>query len=151
MHFIIINGNDKIMFNNTFSMKLVPFLFVNLLTQKTVKPELLKEKYQNQTMFAVAGIGNPNRFFNQLRSLGLKNIITHVFPDHYSYKRNDFRYMNSIVLMTYKDAVKCQSFKKEEFWYLRVTPQIESSFFKKLSIKLSHIETKCSNSTNNSK
>lgn len=41
--------------------------------------------FKNQTIHAVAGIGNPERFFNFLRDQGLK-IIPHDFPDHHNFQ-----------------------------------------------------------------
>ncbi|MGI9311662.1 MAG: tetraacyldisaccharide 4'-kinase [bacterium] len=57
---------------------------------------------------AVAGVGNPGRFFRQLAAHGL-DVIAHEFPDHHAYAPADFDFADgdSTVLMTEKDAVKC--------------------------------------------
>ncbi|MBV8803330.1 MAG: tetraacyldisaccharide 4'-kinase [Gammaproteobacteria bacterium] len=74
----------------------------------------------SQTVHAVAGIGNPQRFFNFLRSQGLL-LIEHVFPDHYQYKKKDFHFSDDkLIIMTEKDAVKCQAFADERFLYMPV-------------------------------
>ena len=73
-------------------------------------------------LILVAGIGNPERFFtsvkDQLQRLSPLSVNPkfqmHAFPDHHSYVLDDFKVLNpaadSIVLMTEKDAVKCESF-----------------------------------------
>jgi tetraacyldisaccharide 4'-kinase len=69
---------------------------------------------------AVAGIGNPARFFAQLRRLGLQ-VIEHPFPDHHRYAARDIRFPDSLpVIMTQKDAVKCERFAGDHVWYLAV-------------------------------
>jgi tetraacyldisaccharide 4'-kinase len=70
---------------------------------------------------AVAGIGNPTRFFDLLRHARI-NVIEHAFPDHYSYSRVDFESMSPElpVLMTEKDAVKCRNLGLVNAWFLSV-------------------------------
>lgn len=70
---------------------------------------------------AVAGIGNPGRFFDLLRHARI-HVIEHVFPDHHLYRRSDFDGMSPDlpILMTEKDAVKCRKFELDNAWYLSV-------------------------------
>lgn len=76
--------------------------------------------FRGETVHAVAGIGHPARFFSALRELGLK-IIEHPFPDHYRYRPADLRFGdNQPVIMTQKDAVKCERFAGDNVWYLAV-------------------------------
>ena len=73
------------------------------------------------TVHAVAGIGNPNRFFNMLKGVGL-NIIEHRFPDHYIYKASDLEFNDDYpVIMTEKDAVKCRKYVANDIWYLPIS------------------------------
>jgi len=70
---------------------------------------------------AVAGIGNPERFFATLRELGLK-IIPHAFPDHHAFRPQDLEFGDAQpVIMTEKDAVKCEAFAKPHYWVLTVS------------------------------
>jgi len=63
--------------------------------------------FEGEVVHAVAGIGHPERFFDQLRSAGL-NVIAHGFPDHHRYSAGDVEFDDDApVLMTEKDAVKC--------------------------------------------
>jgi tetraacyldisaccharide 4'-kinase len=75
---------------------------------------------KGETVHAVAGIGNPARFFAQLRRLGLR-VIEHPFPDHHRYTARDIRFPDNLpVIMTQKDAVKCERFAGDQAWYLAV-------------------------------
>lgn len=87
---------------------------------------------KGQTVHAIAGIGNPQRFFDLLRQQGLK-VIEHSFPDHYYYYESDIVFDDEYpVLMTEKDAVKCSRFAKKNSWYLPVSVKIENDFDTKL-------------------
>lgn len=91
----------------------------------------LLKNFQRQKVHAIAGIGNPERFFNSLRKKGLE-IIPHIFPDHYQYQPLDIDFKDDLpVLMTEKDAVKCFGFAKENFWYVPVVVEIDPSFGEK--------------------
>lgn len=77
--------------------------------------------FAGQRVHALAGIGNPARFFNTLRA-GRLEPIEHPFPDHHRYVAEDLRFDDGLALiMTEKDAVKCQAFAPENCWYLPVT------------------------------
>ena len=69
---------------------------------------------------ALAGIGHPERFFALLRSAGLE-VIAHAFPDHHRYRAAELEFQDALpVLMTEKDAVKCQALGGPNHWYLPV-------------------------------
>ncbi len=81
--------------------------------------------FATQRVHAVAGIGNPGRFFNHLRDLGI-SFTSHPFPDHHAFKPADFAAADAAaVLMTEKDAVKCERFGSGKFWALRIDAQID--------------------------
>ena len=72
--------------------------------------------FRGGTVHAVAGIGYPARFFQQLRAAGVQ-LIEHPFPDHHIYVSNDLNFGdNRPVLMTEKDAVKCRTFAAAHCW-----------------------------------
>jgi len=97
---------------------------VNLITQES-KP---LADISDQMIKAVAGIGNPDRFFNFLRAQGLR-LDTNSFPDHYLYQEDSIQAdENMIVLMTEKDAVKCQRFAKPNWWYVPVNVELPKEF-----------------------
>ncbi|MFH6953688.1 tetraacyldisaccharide 4'-kinase [Pseudoalteromonas sp. XMcav1-K] len=69
----------------------------------------------------VSAIGNPSRFE---QSVNEQNILVHghtIFKDHHTYSESDFAALDGAILMTEKDAVKCQSFAKANWYYLKVT------------------------------
>jgi len=80
---------------------------------------------QGQKIHAVAGIGNPRRFFQQLHDLGLA-VETHAFADHHAFRAEDLAFADDApVLMTEKDAVKCAAFARPNWWYLPVDAEID--------------------------
>jgi tetraacyldisaccharide 4'-kinase len=78
---------------------------------------------------AVAGIGNPGRFFTLLRHARIK-VIEHVFPDHHVFSASDFVNMDASlpILMTEKDAVKCKSLGLKNAWFLSVDAVLPSEW-----------------------
>ncbi|WP_158657998.1 tetraacyldisaccharide 4'-kinase [Agarilytica rhodophyticola] len=59
-------------------------------------------------LVAFAGLGNPNKFFKTLDSLGFR-YHKKPFPDHHHYCAEDFSGLeNKTIIMTEKDAVKCR-------------------------------------------
>jgi tetraacyldisaccharide 4'-kinase len=70
---------------------------------------------------ALAGIGNPQRFFDLLTAQGL-TVLPHPLPDHAPLAAKDIRFDDAYpVLMTEKDAVKCSSFAGPAHWYVPVS------------------------------
>jgi len=76
-----------------------------------------------QEIHAVAGIGHPQRFFDQIAGLGI-SAQCHIFPDHHVYRAADLAYPGQI-LMTSKDAVKCSAFAHQNMWALPVQASIQ--------------------------
>lgn len=80
---------------------------------------------QQKPIHAIAGIGNPSRFFNQLTAMGF-TVLPHAFPDHYVYQYEDIRFEDNLtVIMTEKDAVKCELFADHRHWCLPVKAQYD--------------------------
>ncbi|PKO26087.1 MAG: tetraacyldisaccharide 4'-kinase [Betaproteobacteria bacterium HGW-Betaproteobacteria-8] len=105
-----------------FSMSLQGCMVRNLLEQgKTMQIADL----QGRAVHAIAGIGNPQRFFQQLRSMGL-SVEAHPFTDHHDFRPEDLAFAGeSMVLMTEKDAVKCAGFARPNWWYLPVDAEVD--------------------------
>ena len=73
-----------------------------------------------QALHAVAGIGNPQRFFNTLEGLHWRP-VTHAFSDHAVFSAQALTFTPALpVVMTEKDAVKCRAFAADDWWYLAV-------------------------------
>jgi len=94
----------------------------------------------SRNVHAVAGIGNPSKFYNTLTVLGL-NLVEHSFPDHYQFKEDDLNFEdNHPILMTEKDAVRCMDMKNKNLWYLSIEAEIKDDSFKtELLAKLKEI------------
>ncbi len=77
---------------------------------------------------AVAGIGDPNRFFLHLAALGLKP-LPHPFPDHHAFRAADLEFGDEApVLLTEKDAVKLRAVARPNWWVLPVTAKVDAAF-----------------------
>ena len=73
------------------------------------------------SVHAVAGIGNPERFFDMLRAYGIE-VLGHPLPDHAHLRPADIVFADGRpVLMTEKDAVKCARIAGPHHWYVPVT------------------------------
>ncbi|NEX21531.1 tetraacyldisaccharide 4'-kinase [Thiorhodococcus mannitoliphagus] len=121
------------------AMRLVPGALVNL-----VDPRCRRglEALRGSGVLAVAGIGDPERFFALLESHGL-SIERRPFPDHYSYTGSDVAsWGDRVVIMTEKDAVKCAAFAAPNHWYLPVQAQLDDAFDTQFLSKLIELREK---------
>lgn len=132
--FVVVNGTAK---KGEIDMQLLPHACVALLDGQTIR---YAEITKNNQLHAVAGIGNPDRFFELLRQKGLC-FISHAFPDHHRYCQADFAFLqpDERVVMTEKDAVKCQHFADSRFYYLPVSAILPTDFADKLYNRLKSI------------
>ena len=88
------------------------------------------------SVHAVAGIGNPRRFFAQLQGAGL-NVIEHPFSDHHPFTAGEIEFGDTHpVLMTEKDAVKCRSFARAGTWSVPVRAELPQSLFDAIEARL---------------
>jgi len=84
--------------------------------------------FAGQRVHAVAGIGDPNRFFLQLGKAGIK-VLPHPFPDHHPFSPQDLEFGDGLpVLLTEKDAVKLRSAAQPHWWVLPVSAQLDPAF-----------------------
>lgn len=92
--------------------------------------------FAGQKVHAVAGIGDPNRFFLHVAKLGVK-LAPHPFPDHHRFSPKDLEFGDDApVLMTEKDAVKLRRAAKPNWWVLPVTAELDPAFGEWLSKRL---------------
>ena len=129
--FVINNGGPTE--GNEILMTLSPAKFIHLNSGKEYSID--KWPMHNQ-VHAIAGVGNPNRFFDLLLRLGFE-FDKNPFPDHHKYHKKDLYYLDHLpILMTEKDAAKCKHFKNSKIWYLSIESEIESQFIDRLEEKL---------------
>ena len=114
--FIVYNGKTNHP-SDAFNMTLSTKLAVNL-SDNRISKELTE--FSGQDIHAVAGIGNPTRFFNQLTAFAI-NVIPHEFNDHHPFQKEDIHFNDTkTILMTEKDAVKCQHLASNNMWYVPI-------------------------------
>ena len=105
----------------SFAMRLQPGAFYRLddPQQRATAGEL-----QGRRLHALAGIGDPERFFRTLEDMGLA-FSRHPFPDHHAYSAEDLAFAgDDVLLMTEKDAVKCAGLTRGETWVLPVDAEL---------------------------
>ena len=119
-----------------FLMNVSPSEFVHLKSGKSYKVE---EWPMHNQVHAVAGLGNPGRFFDLLGKLGF-DIIRHPFPDHHNFVSSDIFYLDHLpIIMTEKDASKCKDFDNNKIWYLKIDADVNNKFIDQLQNKLEEI------------
>ena len=125
--FIVNNGGP--VHTGEHLMTLIPSDAKNLITGES-RP--LSEF--NHPVAALAGIGNPSRFFTLLKTNSVPLLEECAFPDHHEFSESDLP--KSTVLMTEKDAVKCQRFAHDDCWYIPVDASLPVSFVNQFAAKL---------------
>ncbi|NIF30386.1 tetraacyldisaccharide 4'-kinase [Pantoea sp. Tr-811] len=123
---------DAVLFNGAnadsaegFAFRLQPSVLVNL---RSGERRALDHFPAGQRLHAVAGIGNPQRFFNTLLGLNWQP-VPHPFADHAQFSAERLAFSPALPLvMTEKDAVKCRAFAADDWWYLAVEAQPTPAF-----------------------
>ncbi|MGH8558093.1 MAG: tetraacyldisaccharide 4'-kinase [Methylococcales bacterium] len=118
-----------------FAMKLVGDKAIN-----NCRPDLKVPlaEFASKPCHALAGIGNPKRFFDFLKARGL-TFDSRAFPDHHRFVAEDLCFEDdAAILMTEKDAVKCFRFSAPNHWYVPVQAQLEAKFETRLLQLLEH-------------
>ncbi len=117
---VVVNGGTPL--SGEYAMQLAGSRFYNLLDPTRT---ITTQELQGLRCHAVAGIGNPQRYFDTLHGLGL-DCVNHPYPDHHAYTAAELDYAAcEALLLTEKDAVKCATFADARYWVLRVDAQID--------------------------
>lgn len=124
---VVVNGDNAMLGAHT--MRLRGQVFYNLANpQLTAKPE----DFRRKTVKAMAGIGNPERFFNHLRSIGL-TFAGVSFDDHHPFTAEDLAGLDcDVLIMTEKDAVKCKPYAQPHHWVLPVEAEVSGDLLAKV-------------------
>jgi tetraacyldisaccharide 4'-kinase len=94
------------------------------------------EDLRDTPVHAVAGIGNPERFFTLLRSFGLR-VTPHAFADHRAFRARDLELPGDWpILMTEKDAVRCAAFASDRMACVPVTAQFSAEDAQNLLVEV---------------
>jgi len=92
------------------------------------------EQFKNKKLFAFAGIGNPNNFFELLSKYNLNVQKKIAFPDHYEFKEKEIKQMteeavknNFELITTEKDFYRIKNYGFKELKYLKVDLEIKEN------------------------
>jgi tetraacyldisaccharide 4'-kinase len=126
----VVNGgwSDTVPAPRQFAMTLGRERFVALAGNEELSPPEFALAARGRSVAAVAGIGNPSRFFDHLASLGVaaRRIA---FDDHHAFQPQELKLPGAeVIVMTEKDAVKCAAFADSRMWYLRVDAILPPEF-----------------------
>ena len=139
---IVCNGDSThILPINNYLMTLETTQLVHLINNKAldVRDPSLQE-IKAKKVHALAGIGNPERFFISLCNCGF-DIIRHIFRDHHFYSKQDITFKDGLdVVMTEKDAIKCREIASNSHWFLKVAARLPAEFMDDVIAKISTAE-----------
>jgi tetraacyldisaccharide 4'-kinase len=115
-----------------FAMRLAGDTAVSL-TDYVVRP---LSSFIGEPVHAVAAIGHPDRFFDSLRAQGL-DVTAHAFADHHAFVPDDLAIAgDGPLLMTDKDAIKCQRFARPGWWRVPVHAVLDGGLIDALCQRL---------------
>jgi len=120
-----------------FSMRLGHERFTALASNQELAPAEFALATRGRRVVAIAGIGNPGRFFEHLERLGIAARGA-PFPDHHAYTAAELKLPGAeVIVMTEKDAVKCAAFADARMWSMRVDalvdPELETFIAERLN------------------
>jgi tetraacyldisaccharide 4'-kinase len=112
---VVVNGSGFAL-SGAFRAKLAPARLYQVAGRESRR----LEEFANTEVHAVAGIGNPRRFFAMLEGAGLK-VQPHPLPDHARIAASQLEFDDGApVMITEKDAVKCASIAHQGVWAVGV-------------------------------
>ena len=117
---VVVNGAAR---SGELEMQLVAGDAVSLVDAGQTRP---LDSFRGAPVHAVCAIGHAERFFRTLDAHGV-TIVRHPFPDHHPFREAEIRFPDGApVLMTEKDAVKCERFADARHWYVPVEAVLSS-------------------------
>lgn len=137
---IIVNGGEEKHLNKSLLKSITTKHCMSLKAHRIVNLKSGKQKRlsdflnDDSTINAIAGIGDPQRFFSYLAQLGFSINKQQGFIDHQAYNKSLFEQVEHTenedkklpLLMTEKDAVKCKVFAEAHWWYLPVDAEFSA-------------------------
>src|SRR5207253_495252 len=119
---VVVNGGGNLDLGarRQFAMRLGRERFAAVSGNAEMTTEEFVMRTRGRSVVAVAGIGNPARFFEHLAALGVA-ARARAFPDHHAFQPAELRMPDAeVIVMTEKDAVKCAAFADARMWFMRV-------------------------------
>ena len=126
----IVNGgwSDTVAAPRQFAMQLGRERFAAVATSQELTAQEFALAARGKSVVAIAGIGNPQRFFEHVARLGV-SARGIAFADHHAYQPQDLKLPGAeVIVMTEKDAVKCAAFADARMWYMRVDAILPAEF-----------------------
>ncbi len=115
------------------------YAYGDLVSLKDSSRTMSVSSLNSQSVHAIAGIGNSDRYYSYLRNQKL-HLIMHEFPDHHPFTAEDVTFNDGLpVVMTEKDAVKCVDYATEHHWCLPITAILPESFTYRLDTLMKEI------------
>ena len=125
-----LNSVDAIVVNGapwTYPGAVHTFVRVSTFEQLSDGRQSTLAEFDTAKVHAVAAIGNPQRFFDLLEKAGLV-VIPHQHADHARLEMDDLDFADGFpVLLTEKDAVKCETFAPAGVWSVNIDLAFEES------------------------
>ena len=123
---ILVNGQTERTLETSTEQNAIPFELVATeaarLNGSLVRP---LERFEGNSVHAVAAIGNPARFFDLLRRHGI-DVVEHAHPDHARLPRRELEFGDGRpVFVTEKDAVKLGSDFGDAHWSVPVELDVD--------------------------
>ncbi len=132
-HWCVVHGRDARADEVTMTLSLGDLRAVGAGHETAARP---LSSFVGQPVHAVAGIGHPPRFFRALRAAGLDPVCW-PFPDHHVFQRSDFEAISGRpIVMTAKDAVKCQALGLDDAWEVALVATLPAIFVDALDHQL---------------
>ena len=136
---ILINGGE----NKDFEKKIININNNIEIFYSNYKPINL-EQFKNKKLFAIAGIANPENFFQLIEENNLYIEKKLAFPDHYQFTKtevqniiNEAKNKNCQIIMTEKDYFKIKDYNTNDIDFLNIALEvIEKEKFIKVITKL---------------
>ena len=119
---VVVNGGQR---DGAYSMQVHANRVLSLRDLAHARP---LSGFAGQRVHAVAGIGNPNRFFDLLRAHAIE-VDPHPYPDHHRYSGAELAFGDELpVLITEKDAGKCAPFADGRIWVVPIDVELPAEF-----------------------
>lgn len=96
--------------------------------------------FAGERVHALAGIGNPERFFALLRDHGLI-VDAHAYPDHHPFDGSELQFSDDLpILITEKDAGKCAPFADARTWVVPIDVELPVEFADQIHRRLHELK-----------
>ena len=90
-------------------------------------------------MHLVTAIANPDLLIKYLNRLNI-DLITHIYPDHYIFQEEDFRFEDEYkIIMTEKDFVKASKYSLKNTYYLPTKINVDNDIKIMLNDKITEL------------